>query len=1263
MQTVTKAFDSGFQPFAGLGLAASTWYNDRADIAGKAEAAIKRDGLIGKEVKEPTSCEIKVADKTPLDHGAPTIVAGVFEAGSAGQPAQSQGAGIVDSSPVTAHAGISLDGTAGALADNPKAPGAPSVGVTHPHATPPPAPPGGNPPVAPAAQPPAAAPGGGQDAQGPPFHHIVPAQPPRPVYRAGVPDPKTFEEWVKTVDPGVRVAAFHGTHLHPRLAFLRWYMERIAFERIHKDGHRFILSVGGNASREEKALVGDSAVHFCNPVLSPSDIERDRRGGSQCSCPFPDCTHMGPATCAFASYVFDLDADTIHAGLGKGQLTCMYALVHSFKPGSSGLHESEVVVRPNFNGGTVHMRTAGGSSYMHRDCWEYRAHENTGIIRTRGGPLSIHLLEDFQGTQLLKIVRLPANALTAAFGVTYTSNPYESVRWVGSCKVHVPDWYDTDHYTVLTSNGVGYRVHSDVINAGAFVAMGAVENTFAIATAINNKTVQLSGGRPPPDVLAALILLSQEAAREMANALQSNDLGPLSRAKQRMANYWQHLDHNARRMASTLAVMALLLALLVASTVSVYHLKTAPSPLLERRLACSTWIRSACIPYEAYPYQAPTPFTAFPGSEQLEAYQDAVWRGLNAHDKPTALLAAWFAIVEEFLVWWCGPYIALAFPVADFLYHRTFAAFTAATLFHSAMAVVRHNSPLASAGIHIAINAVGFTFGGMGAAVSWYLPVAGAVHAGWQAHRHESNLRAELGPNATMTEPEILREDKHLAVEPLGIVYPAVRPRVAALSTKNEIAALTSRLLNPISGDGDCRETNDRFFDAMERLHASMPQVKRQSFLAWASKFPANVRAQLHRAHKEVQGGRTSKAWLRSKAFVKWELMLSNKDLAPIYDAGNNWPKNFESDYKPRLIESMSPHFNAVVGPESRAYQKSMNHAFTRHGEFFYAGGVAREEIAAWYEETERDIPDGQWLDLDRSRYDSTQRFKLRLLWLVSARRHGWFRGRSGHYYAAVNAHHAGVTRSGVEYTDSGKQHTGSPTTSSGNTVYGVACQIALLRNAMTAQQRREHDLWCAGLGGRPYYKIAAQGDDLIAKISREVFANGYHPEQEKVFGLEPKANLHNDGTALRFLSSTFVPVKPYLWDGQIVSTLLIPLIARQAFKCGWNKDPQLGVEKFRGEMMSHLNDWSAVPILRVIRSRTLELLGEGRAVLPKKLEHRAGAALSHDATAATFGHVAAFYGTSVGALEELEAQIASVQSLPAFLNAPVLLHMLGVDL
>jgi hypothetical protein len=476
-----------------------------------------------------------------------------------------------------------------------------------------------------------------------------------------------------------------------------------------------------------------------------------------------------------------------------------------------------------------------------------------------------------------------------------------------------------------------------------------------------------------------------------------------------------------------------------------------------------------------------------------------------------------------------------------------------------------------------------------------------------------------------------------------GIVFAGERPQRSDAGIENQEYAVAARLCAPqlrpprAFVTAVCR-TIWRLLSPM-RDWRTFPPTR---FSAWVARFPRAVADRLRAARQAFV--RFTRRDYRHEGFVKSEKVL----------------KVDNASYKPRLIETCTPSFNCWFGPIFHAFSSALKDYYTVLAPITYGSPLCGEDLAFWHESV---ATYRYFYDVDRSLFDSSVHFLL-LVHVLAILYHLavlplWL------FRTAVTmfSRHSGATRDGVRYGVVGRVVTGWPGTTVFNTLLATGvmyhCAFSCLSVVARASQLAAERAWTSCSAPlRPVFRVLGAGDDAVLASDEPL-----DPQLERLAGFQPKVRVSSHAD-LRFCSGFFVPVEPYeTVHGPLVSCFA-PLIARQAYKFGYIiTDTTAPCSQLLAEAIGH-TDWAHVPILRALRTRTIELLRGVKADPAYRAPaHRIVVRREHHATGDTFAAVAAFYRVDAASLHALEEEILRVDSLPFAIDSPLLRTMLQTDL
>jgi hypothetical protein len=340
-------------------------------------------------------------------------------------------------------------------------------------------------------------------------------------------------------------------------------------------------------------------------------------------------------------------------------------------------------------------------------------------------------------------------------------------------------------------------------------------------------------------------------------------------------------------------------------------------------------------------------------------------------------------------------------------------------------------------------------------------------------------------------------------------------------------------------------------------------RVTALSFDEWVSRFNANTQAQLVLARRDWESGRDCiKDAMFIKYFVKMEMGFKPQD-----EVG-------ETETKPRIISSASPHYNCIVGPWVAACQKTVKY---HHHSRIVVCESRRTAFGAWFHAHRDELG----VECDFSTYDATQIVEARMLiielWRLYHRMpHDVYRLMTERARLKVGR---GVH--GTYCRVEGTMASGDPDTFLGNTVLNVLSQFYA---------------YCCARGVGPEeaiatYSIAASGDDSYAfDRTRDVAPSQMEATLSRL-GFDAKMvvhTTHNDWSKpYGFCSSYFVPTD--------TSHYLGPKPGRILAKLGWVR---VGgdLQTLRANMLGVWASVSRIPFAREYVEHHLRLTAKVQA-------------------------------------------------------------------
>lgn len=1099
-----------------------------------------------------------------------------------------------------------------------------------------------------------------QDAVVPGPVNAPPEVPAEFIYTVAAAETKQRNEWVKRWWPKCAVKWIGGSHSHPRLAVERALGEHSMSTLFEVPDGKYVVSIGG-AQREERLYRN---LHRCNPILSWDDEKRDRVGGCLHKAEECQCVPRGDIFCYVASHVYTLTPEVIWRLCGSCISGRVYLLCH-FLDGVGKLGSGDGADEATYfetRSGQIRMSVCGQPEYRHpANTWM-----RSGVWRSGDRGMVWTTMRQFSGSSILTFQR-------SDLAEDYQIQPVP-FQWRGS---QYGDVNSTDITSVrlrgkYVARGVNLMVWPDrepegqppiVISATLLdqVCLYASSITFdqsgraqLMSVALNELKPRSKAGLSHDSAAVASWAVSlaeaivphhtaqsYEAKEDFVspidiqfhNSVVTGDVRPWQRW-----HWWRKYLASAQMRNSKLIpqLVVLLLTALFAAFLALGLTRPPPTRVLSGPYGCTLTGRSE-LSWDAVP--------ALDRYEALLACFSSKFSSEVARLGTAAQVVYWVsaAFVEELVAASLGPYIRPLYVLYDAW--GTNAVWASLVLLaHTAFSIL----PLwVSLPLHAFMNYHGAQLNAVGTFLILGFPIA--YWFGWQPRVTYSGPPLPVDEDSTVDDTKSdPRFKPKPAINPVGIVWPQLRPVVSELNLENERAAVTGRLLAPmecvtkIEPDYTNLLMSWVSWVALSCSIAPKP-IRAWPWFEWIKRFPKSVATRLNRARVQVSvfGFDKYENWKHS-AFVKFEKLLK-----------------LGQEYKPRLIESCSAYTNAMVGPWCFAFSKYLRHQWgprTGHssfGKLTYAGGLSSENLGDWM--CEREKLGGIFYDIDRRTYDASICRKL-LCWVLIMLNVLFLMPMlavRAAYESVIR--HVGKTRHGLRYKTTGRVVTGWMGTAAINTFISLAIAEYLFERWWHSKYRKSipHDAFAA----------IGMGDDIVVHLSGD--AIGHDPLEEKEFGLRPEINhCTTNPDEVTFLSGLFWRVTPYVWYGRTITRAHGPKIARQAAKSGWDIQFQGNqIQKLRGEMKGHARDWNFVPILRQIVLTTLLLTMGMRAASPgKDHEHRIHASMVHTANESTWAMASHFYQLPAPLLLGVEKRLAAVASLPCQLDMSILEHMLQRD-
>ncbi len=432
---------------------------------------------------------------------------------------------------------------------------------------------------------------------------------------------------------------------------------------------------------------------------------------------------------------------------------------------------------------------------------------------------------------------------------------------------------------------------------------------------------------------------------------------------------------------------------------------------------------------------------------------------------------------------------------------------------------------------------------------------------------------------------------------PYGITIKNSRPVAYASVLENEIVSVSNRALQTdfkIDDKAVAQLTTFVFahFDVIFPERQDVVPV----FEDWNRRYPAKKQED----HVKAQSsGKTSGKSIR-KSFVKVEKL-------------NYVVNNKVTDKAPRLIQGASDSYNIALGPWIYAFSKELARIWNANHFIFYTAGSTGEEIGAWLPCTKN------YYENDYSKYDASIHQGLLKLELKIYRRFGMRKELSK--LMTDNLDKCGFTPNNVKYSVKGTRPSGDQNTSCGNSLLnGIIMAWAFYKAT-----------------GNFDFKSVVMGDDNLLATNMDVDIDKIE-KQILGLGLNPKLQLKTNVNLLEYCSMRFWPTD----SGRVLG----PKIGKFAVKVGWMLRPPKGDERrkreYRGTLLSHLTTVTHVPVLRMLVTRMLNIIGRERYI--KDNERRMQNAEQHEANDTTWNMVADLYNLTKEDVLDIERDIAKAE-------------------
>lgn len=335
-----------------------------------------------------------------------------------------------------------------------------------------------------------------------------------------------------------------------------------------------------------------------------------------------------------------------------------------------------------------------------------------------------------------------------------------------------------------------------------------------------------------------------------------------------------------------------------------------------------------------------------------------------------------------------------------------------------------------------------------------------------------------------------------------GLAFVGVGVCAAANNLTNQIVCLYHRALKK-RNDPDPKfvsEFSEWVSNNLLRLYRRHAHVVPTPWESWNARFPSKTRFENQKAHEKVESGQVTAADFRRNSFfvkieTQWKWFLST-----IIGL-------FSEEWAPRCIINASIYVRVVLGPWMHSFAKSLKRCWSvTRSALAFESGYTSLQVGEWLRTWTANIRDGEYLEVDYSRWDSSITTEM----LQIAEKVYTFFGLHGFWLWVYRLQYKlkATSALGLFFSRLGMVASGVPNTTVGNSILNGMLTAFILEKA-------------GGKLGRDY-AVMVRGDDMIAVVRRGLCLE--FSKQTERLGLTPKMKRGHPVEKVTFCSNAFYP-------------------------------------------------------------------------------------------------------------------------------------------
>lgn len=282
----------------------------------------------------------------------------------------------------------------------------------------------------------------------------------------------------------------------------------------------------------------------------------------------------------------------------------------------------------------------------------------------------------------------------------------------------------------------------------------------------------------------------------------------------------------------------------------------------------------------------------------------------------------------------------------------------------------------------------------------------------------------------------------------------------------------------------------------MQRLFPRGERVVPVLWEFWNSRFPGKVQEENAEAHRRIENHEVTMADFRRNSFfvkieTQWKWFLAHV---------------LPEEWAPRCIINASIYVRNVLGPWMYSFAKALkrNWSVTRRP-LAFESGYTSVQVGEWLHHWSQIITDGEFFEIDYSRWDSSISVPLlKTTGIIYS--HFGLEGFAKKVFE--QQYKLRASSAGIWFEREGMVASGVPNTTVGNSLLNGLITVYLFEKA-------------GGKLGRDF-AVMVRGDDMIAVVRRGLCLN--FASQAKGFGLSPKLKRGHPIEKVSFCSNAFYP-------------------------------------------------------------------------------------------------------------------------------------------